>query len=229
MTAQLALPLRSSLRYQPKQFVVHSGIKDAYLGCIEALRSSQFRICSIIGPARSGRTHFAVRLADQLRSEFDVSLIDSAGLMRLLNSTDCSFSQRSVIVVDDADVYLGALRAGDSGPFVRLIEELRIQRAKIVLLLKKSPGEYDFDQHVLSRINAGVGYYIAPPAAKDLSDVLLVLARQRGIELDDRKLKFLERRLRHDIASLEGYLERLSHLASVVAGPIKLSLMNTAV
>ena len=229
MTSQLALPLRSSLRYQPKQFVLHSGVRDVLLGCIEALRSSQFRICCVVGAARSGRTHFAVRLADELRALYDVSVIDGGGLKRLIDAAESTISSRSLIIVDDADQYLETLRPGDSGPFVRLIEELRVRRAKIVLLLKKAPAEYHFDQHVLSRLNAGGGYFINTPGSKDLADVLLVLARQRGIELDDRKLKFLGRRLRHDIASLEGYLDRLSHLASVVSGPIKLSLMNTAV
>ena len=229
MTAQLALPLRSSLRYLPKQFVMHAGVREAYAGCIATLRSQQFRICCIVGATRSGRTHFAVRLADQLRSDFDVSLIDSSGLQRLISSSDISFGSNSLIIVDDIDEYLNTLREGDSGPFVRLLEELRLRRVKIVLMLKKAPSEYQFDEHVLSRLNAGAGFSIKAPAASDLADVLLVLARQRGIELDQRKLKFLGRRLRHDIAALEGYLDRLSHLSSIIGGPIKLSLMNTAV
>lgn len=229
MTSQLALPLQSTLRYLPKQFLLHAGVKSTYIGTIEAIRNSEFRICSIVGPARSGRTHLSVRLGDDLSTTHQVALLNSSSFKRLVLSTSFNFSAETLIIVDDADDFFEQLHPGESGPFVNLIESLRLQRSKIVFLLKQNPSLFRCDQHALSRLRAGLGFAIQSPEQGDLVDLLQVLARQRGFELDDRKLKFLSRRLRRDICSLEGYLDRLAHLSMVIGAPIKLSLLSTAV
>lgn len=85
------------------------------------------------------------------------------------------------------------------------------------------------DEHIKSRLTPGMGFSIGAPSEDELSELLQLMARQRGINLSDRKVDFLSRRIGRDIASMEEYLEKVSHLSGILGKSIKFPLLSDAI
>jgi chromosomal replication initiation ATPase DnaA len=250
---QLPLNITQTFSYEPGQFLVHQGVQEVYAAARAVLMRQSatpsgnpvpavFQTLFVYGPARSGKTHLMLRLADELsRGELgggDAARMDSLRRYpRLVESTaelnwnsllSVSPSADDVYFIDAAERSFSSLAPGSSGPFVRFVEELRRAGATLLFFSAQLIDELPCDDHVKSRLRAGQGPEIRPPSDHEMRSLVRVLARQRGIALSDRKLAFLERRLPRDIRQLEEYLDRVQFISHVTGKPIRFPVLGDA-
>ena len=92
---------------------------------------------------------------------------------------------------------------------MRFVEQLRIQGKKLVLLGRSAWSKLPCDEHVQSRLAAAQQYQLGRPAEDDIEGLLALLARQRGLQLNGRKLAYLKKHLGSDVPAFEDYLDKL--------------------
>lgn len=252
---QLPLNITPLLSYEPEQFFVHSGVRDAVTAAeallVRAKRSVEnpeeraFQTLFIQGPPRSGKTHLLCTLAEravvlqQLPTHTTLEGVVSGGLyprtidasahidwVSFLPARGCGPSD--VFFVDSAHRYFGELLPGDSGSFVRFVEELRVAGAALIFFSAQAPDEFPCDEHARSRLRAGLGPALGPPTESEMQTLVKILARQRGIALTDRKLKFLERRLPREVKQLEEYLDRVQFISHMTGKPVRFPVLGDA-
>ncbi|MCB0338895.1 MAG: hypothetical protein KDD53_04785 [Bdellovibrionales bacterium] len=230
---QVALEIVPKLSYRPDLFLIHEGVASFYSELIDRLPKDRFEIAFVQGVSRSGKTHLSLRLYDDLLSEnvYPI-LLEGHELEDWISNESETLKlcqQDWVVIVDNADSYFKGIAPGESGPFVRMVESLRLVGASLVLLSSASLDTLPCDEHVFSRLRPGLGYTIGAPAEHELSKLLHLLAKQRGLKLKERSTRFLMRRLRRDVPALESYVDRLLHLSQVLGKSIKFSLVRDAV
>lgn len=228
---QLSLNINLCLGYAPEGFWLHAGVEKAYQACHAMLRMSGFRLCFITGPRRSGKTHFSIKLVDDLLKQ---------GLRPRLTEGDRlgesafprkehDFSSQDIIVVDEAETYLTGLGYGNSGEFVTFIERLRVARGAVVFFSAHELEHFSLDDHIRSRLISGSGFRIGNPHPEDLPELIRLMARQRGFLLDPRKLEYLIKRIGRSIPAIEEYLEKLISLSRVRAQPVRFPMLGDAI
>lgn len=213
---QMPLNILSYLPYASRTFVVHAGVKQAYLDCIALMSTKGFRLAYVVGETRFGKTHFSVKLSDALLERgLNVSLIDGVEVPKFVSEARAVFSRNTVVVIDNAHEYLMSLEGNGQGHFVDFIETLRGVGAGVVFVSDRPVKDFNLDGHVKSRLNPGVGLFIGAPGPDDFVAVFQALAKQRGLELSYRKVSVLQKRLRHDIPSMEAFLQRAILLSDI--------------
>jgi chromosomal replication initiation ATPase DnaA len=229
--SQLALNIATRLAYEPQSFLVHAGVRDGYQALLGLAALSGFRLAFVVGTPRSGKTHFSIRLMEDLvKAGVRPRLLDgdlfasSAYPIR-----EKAFSKDDFLVIDDADRYLEKLRPGDSGEIVAFIEKLRVAGAALVLFGSKEVDDYAFDDHAGSRLAAAIQLRLQAPGDSEVQELLRLMARQRGFSLDQRQIDYLVKRLDRSIAGIENYLDRLISLSRVRSAPVRFPLLSDAV
>lgn len=209
--SQLSLAVIPRLRYEPNQFMLHTGVASIFESLVHLLSGTRFSLCCVEGALGSGKTHLTVKLLEELLVlGCNPVLWEGREFAAELTSWDPSMvTDREVFLVDDVEVYLDGL--SDSGPFVSFVEQLRLRGAGMMILSNKSMLELACDQHVLSRVRSGQGFVIGPPNQKELSELLPILARQRGLHLSERQLSYLLRRSGRDLPGQAAILDELVH------------------
>ena len=81
---------------------------------------------------------------------------------------------------------------------------------------------------MVSRLRSGSGFIIGQPAPAELSAILYLMAKQRGIKLTEQGVKFLERRLPPTIQDIEAFLERALQVAAISGRKINHTLLSDA-
>ena len=228
---QLSLNITPCLAYAPGNFLLHHGARSAYENCRALLGSEGFRVCFIVGGRRCGKTHFSIKLADTLMSSGCCPHIIEGSQCQdwIVGHSDYEFCREDVVLIDDAERFLETLKPGGSGTLVAFIEKLRVKSSALVFFSALSLDEFSFDEHVRSRLMPGNGFSIGQPDAGDMAELIQLMARQRGIALSDRKVRFLEKRIDRDIPSVEAYLERLTGLSRLMGKPIRFPLLGDAI
>ena len=214
--SQLSLNIPGRLVYSSKGFFLHAGVKDLFTKVSASLTQSYFAICFVSGGPRSGKTHLSVALGDALTGcGVSVLGVEGAQLSRWISERIARTALRSneAIIVDDAQVYLDQISAGQSGEFVNLVEAARRAKAKICLFSSKEIGEFGFDDHVRSRLVPGSGFQIGIPDERELGDLFSLLARQRGMLFSTRKLEYWLKRIGRDIPSIDACLGSIDVLS----------------
>jgi chromosomal replication initiation ATPase DnaA len=216
---QLALNVRPRLAYSSENFVVHSGVRTIIQCTLEHLGQDRGHCLFVYGEERSGKTHLALRLAEEVaRCGSFPRLFEPDEFVTALESLSVTaVHSDDVFIVDDAHVYLQQIQPGDSGPFVRFIEALRAQHASVVLCSAKQIEDIPCDDHVKSRLRSGTGLAIGSPLPEEMAALLKGLARQRGIALRKQHIDYLEKRVQRSLPWLVDYFERLAHLSHSLA------------
>lgn len=226
---QLSLNITPRHAYSPQDYVMHEGVRELFEHCLNSLGRGAFFIGFVVGTRRSGKTHFSIRLADELGQKgLYPRLIEGVNFSQVLSD---AFDAKpdDIIIIDDSDSYLSELQPGQSGQLVAFVEKLRAARSGLVLLSNRELSEYEFDDHIRSRILAGQTFRIGAPDEENMRDLVHAMAKQHGVRLSERKVDFLLRRVARNVPSLEQYFERLTHLAQVLGRPIRFPLMSGAV
>ena len=206
---QINLKIVQRLPYRAEDFILHSGILPEFRRCVAAFKRREFSLVLIEGEARSGKTHLAMRLVDEADAHRrPVNLVDGHTLDQLLPGFE---PQRGhAVVIDDAHIYLSKLRPGLSGPFVTFVESLRRADGVLVLLSGIPRREFQFDEHVASRIAAAAGDPLTAPLPEEMAALINRMAVQRGLKLPARRLGVLSRDLARDPAVIEQALAQLN-------------------
>lgn len=225
--SQLSLNITPRHAYSPENFVLHEGVKEILSHYSRRAEKNNFRIGYVQGGARSGKTHLSLRLADDIaRHGGFPRLIEGSDFAEYLRTARFDFTSEDFLIVDDAQNYFAGLKPGQSGPFVACIERLRVAGAGILFLSDRGLDNFEFDEHIRSRLVPGLGVTIQGPAEQDMADIIRAVAKQHGMRLSEKKLGFILRRVGKNIGAVEDYFQRLEHLSQVLGRPIKFPLMS---
>jgi len=226
---QLNLNILSRLAYAPDSFLFHAGVADLYESVFALLTEDDFGLCFVQGAPRKGKTHLSICLSDTLaKHNLFPRIVEGekfADWMTKHSDNNIPASDQ-VIIVDDADKYFASAIPGNSGPFVSFIEGLRAAKCKVVFLCKAFLDDLPCDDHIMSRLRAGSNFSLNDPVESEIQELILVMARQRGIHLTARKVQYLNKRIGRDIPAIEEYLDKVHHLANVIGKPVHLPLLS---
>lgn len=228
-SSQLPLNLTPRFSYSIRNFVWHTGVTELAAQVTALLESSPPRFSFIYGEKRSGKTHFSIALADRLIARgLRPVLLEGSEFSRLVLTEQIRLLEKETLVVDDCEVLFNELGAGDSGPVVRFFEALRVNEIGLVLLSGKQIVELPCDEHITSRLRGCAQMQIAAPEYENVPKVLDCMAKQRGLSLGGRRLKFLEKRVSRSIPEIEDYLSRLAYLADLLGKRVNFSTLGDA-
>ena len=230
-SSQLSLHIPTYVKYSPQDFYLHSGVRSLYEAVVSLVLEKSAQSFFITGKARSGKSHLCFALADALSGKGLIPRVlsgnDLAVWLDELPLTHRSLEQEMVLI-DDVDVYLKQRSEGQSGQFVSLMEFCKARKIPVLLFSSAELSDFPCDAHIMSRLRAAAHYRIESPAESELSEIFQILAKQRGLQLSERKRDFLRKRLGRDIESLEQYIERLLYLSDVLGKSAKFDLLHDA-
>ena len=211
--SQLSLDIVPRCPYAADRFLLHAGIAGILREILTQVQNSAFSVSYIEGSKRSGKTHFCVKLDDELsRLGFNVSLFgNDFGLshedaLELLPSNDAN---KYVIIIDDADIFFKKFPVDNSGGFVSWLEAWRVAKGNIIFISNTAMDDLKVDEHVTSRLKPGAGYVISNPKENELTTLLRLIALQRGLSITDRQIEFVKKRVERDICSIESFVDEL--------------------
>jgi chromosomal replication initiation ATPase DnaA len=228
MTDQLYLNIKERITYSADNYICHAGVEDVIAAFESSLVDDGFSILYVTGTRRTGKTHTAITCSDRaIKAGFLPHMLEGTSAASWLAADNAS--SRSVVIIDDADQYLNKVLPGQSGIFVNCIERHRILGSTIVLFSQLEHTELPCDEHVISRLIPGIGFTLGAPPEDSVKDLLKVLARQRGMQLSEKKLLFAARRLARDIRSLEDYLDRVYQLSRTLGKTAQFPLLSDAI
>ncbi len=215
--AQLALHLRHRLRYDPENFLIHSGVQSLETLTTQPLPS---HLIFITGQKRSGKSHGSFYLV----KHFTESGVEAEHLS--FNATASSDST-SVFIIDDAQDWL---KKNESGAFVSRAEQAKRMQGAIILLSSLAPHDVAalVDNHIGSRIRAAVSLNLAHPEMEEMPKLLKAVAKQYGILVPQRGATAVAKQLERTMEALEAYVQRLSTLANMSAEKVSERMMKEA-
>lgn len=116
---QLPLNLAVQLSYLSENFFLHAGVRSLIEQIIARTVTCASSLSWVVGPHRSGKSHLAIRLMDDLQR---------AGLLpRIFTGREfgdqiasLSIAKSYVFLIDDAEAYFSEITPGMSGPLSRL-------------------------------------------------------------------------------------------------------------
>lgn len=226
---QLPLNLTPCLSYSAKNFVRHGGVISLLSQVTALLETDPPKFSFIYGESRFGKTHFSISLADKLVGlGLRPVLIEGDEFEAIIASGAGHFIERETLIVDDVQKYFCNISEGQSGPAVKFFEELRVKGIGLVLISGTPISDFPCDQHVMSRLRGCVQLSIGMPEADHLQKVMDTMAKQRGLALGGRRLKFVERRVQRSIPDIEKYLYRLQHLSQVMGKKVSFRTLGDA-
>ena len=228
---QLSLNMIPRLPYAPENFFIHQGAKAAYQALLDTIESKSYSVAYIKSQPRYGKTHFTVKAVQEVleRKKYP-RLIEGKNFSEFLLTDFPAYQLNNdqVFIIDDAEIYFKGVHPGDSGEFVNFIERLRLQSNHVVFLSAEKPDDLPCDDHVKSRLKAGLISEIDLPDEQDMKTIVNLMSRQRGISLNDKRLDYISRRLRREIPYIENYFDRVSHLSSVLSRSVTRPLLANA-
>lgn len=229
-SVQIPLDIIPRLPYVPGNFVIHKGVEQIHMQCLQTIEQDRFSIIWIEGDKRSGKTHLAVRICDEVIKIgkfprlLELSCLEDDTNQVLSESANSG----EVVIVDDVDRYLNKNPKIGSGEFVNFVEGLRLHQVPVIFLSGQSSGSLPCDEHVMSRIRSGMPFKIGAPDDGDLVTLIKAMAHQRGFALSENRISFISRRVRRDLASIEEYFDRVQHLSSVLSRSLSRPLLSEA-
>ncbi len=230
---QFPLNIIPRLPYSGDNFELHQGVSSVFAALLPPLTKETFSLLFIYAPERYGKTHLLVKTSDALSKQGIFHKVsEGAEFGSLAYELQTGASKNTIpqaILIDNIESYLISVEKGQSGEFVSFIEWCRLNRIPISLFSSRRIEDFPSDDHVKSRLRAGIQLDIKEPEDEDITTVIRALAKQRGVKLSDRNLNFLTKRLERDIPSLERYVDRLLHLSQVLGKSIKFNLVSDAV
>ena len=209
---QIPLEITPRLLYAANSFVVHQGVKDVVEFCDSQILADDYRICVVYAPVNSGKTHFSVKIADDLQNQgANLILLDGATLDKFLagQGLGAEYPQHTVVIIDNAERYFANLAPDRSGEFVNLVEALRRSKASLIVLTSQPVTSFPIDDHVRSRLRPGEGFCFGSPLDEEMNLLVATLAKQRGIRLAPKKISYLAKRLERNVASIASSLNAL--------------------
>jgi chromosomal replication initiation ATPase DnaA len=224
---QISLNIIPKLQYSLGNFLLHAGVKEAFLALQDISVPSNgrgFASAFVLAPERYGKTHLSMALTEWAATQsLAVQVVSGFDIPALCYEIDAKLAAiPNVLIIDDVQSYLLSVEPGGSGQFVSLFEWCKRNSVSLILLSSEPHQKFPCDAHIMSRVKSMAQLEIAPPGEDDVPGIIEVLAKQRGFKLQPRSVEFIRRRLGRDLGSLERYIDRLIHLAQVLGRSITL-------
>lgn len=206
MTRQLTLNVGLSDHARIENFF--AGTNAEAVHAVGDLVSGGSGLLVLYGEVGSGKTHLLygaqkASLAADRRAAY-LCLSDAEALEGLDNFEDPGF----LVCVDDIDSGAGESRLERF--LFNLVEHLRPQQGGILLACKKPPSECGFLMaDLVSRLNSGASFRLAPLNDNDKAAAMRLRAEQRGFQLPDEVIAYVMRRFPRDASALFGLLDRI--------------------
>jgi len=232
ISLQVPLQITPRLVYSPRNFVAHNGVQQILRAFENALSCANFSIFYIHGVARNGKTHLAIKLAELAANSGRYPRLIEGGEMPTWlaeRSLNPALSPNEILIFDDSQLYFLGIAPGQSGPWVELVESLRVQAAVIVVVSSVPLSELACDDHVMSRLRSAQCWKIEDPEESELINVIEQIGIQRGIKLSPRKISFLIKRLGRTIPEIERFYERAESLSQVLGRSMVLPVLADAI
>jgi DnaA family protein len=142
-----------------------------------------------------------------------------SGKSHLLQS--CAGTQRVADDVEQLD------EAGQIGLF-NAINEARESGSAVLAAGHAPPAQLPLREDLKSRLAWGLVFQVKPPSDEERSAYLRAEAARRGMPLPDEVIAWLLTRMRRDLRSLAGLLDRLDRYSLETKRPITLPLVREA-
>lgn len=229
--SQLPLKMIPTLGYSPQHYVLHAGVSEIVSVVTQIAASGRFTVVWLRGTPRSGKTHLGVYLAgiaaDRGRYPRCFEGIELADRISAL-SAEGNLRSDDFVLVDDCDRYLENISPGMSGEFVAFVERARLLKVPLIFTATRSWSELDCDEHIKSRLAAGMTFEIGAPDEAAHEPLVRSMLKQRGLQFDARKIQFLIKRLGRSPSEIELYLSNLELLAETLGRGIDFPLLTDA-
>jgi len=233
----LLLPLSVEPRFTFESLIVHSELQVAH-GTIQSIYAQgdpPFPSLFLHGPQGTGKTHLLMALASLLATRspekrLGAILVLSRGspsafpdLEQAVSTASDSPREVSAVAVDDAHL----LREEDTALLWTLSNQLTRVGTPLILAARLSPAEvFAGNEHLRSRVTAGLVLELVPPA--DHSRILIVdkLARDRNVRIPQEVSRYLVTRKSRNIKELERAVDVLDRASLEMKRRITLPLVR---
>ena len=187
------------------------------------LGASQYNPLVLYGGTGLGKTHLMHALGNAVvaqRPNAKILYVRSedfvSGMMKALRNAS-SFGMepfkmmyRSVdcLLIDDIQFFAGKERTQEE--FFHTFNALYDSRQQVVLSCDRFPKELErFEQRLQSRFGWGLSVAVEPPDFETRIEILLLKAKNQGVNLPDAVAELLAKRMRSNVRELEGALNTL--------------------
>ena len=211
---QLVLALDHSVSFAREDFLRGPSNSTA-LTLIERWPDWPDRIVALIGPEGSGKSHLAAIWAEATGAR-----VLSA---KLLSTTDVpgALATGALVVEDLESVAL------DEQALFHLINLAREERAYVLLTARSAPASFAVTiRDLASRLRAVPTVMLTPPDDALLRSLLVKLAADRQLELDESLLTFLINRIERSFAAAHAAVQKLDHEAMRQQRPVTRALAS---
>lgn len=227
--SQIPLKITHRIPYDPTSFFIHQGVSRVTDSFKLYLEIGKFSLQYVIGSDRTGKSHLSLWMLNQLdQSGKNGSLLEGRDFFNWTQDklSGVGFAHGEIIIVDNSEDFFCNFEPGTSGIFVNLIESMRVASGIIVFLSRDSYTDFNFDEHIISRIKEGEHYFLGTPDEESLSCIVEYIARQYGIELSQNVINYLVKRIPRTISKIEDTVRQIEDYSRKNNSAINLKLVR---
>ena len=209
---QVPFDLKPTKPYSLSYFVTHSGVVEAW-NLLEKLFSDfqekpkEFAFCYLWAHAGLGKTHLVQGLLEQVK-ELNPQIETSIAIY------DAPTSEPSDEWVSE---------------FVHTFNTLKANGGLMLILSRKHPDEVTDNPHVKSRLHSGMIVRILPPKEEELVAIVHSILERKNLQLSERSIEYLRRRLPNDPLSFDEILASINQLSLEESRPASLKVIREAI
>lgn len=228
--SQLALNLEKKLIYSADKFLLHSGVFPVLQELKVFATIKKYAASFVYGESRVGKTHFAVYLQELFSKDGKkVIIVDATDFKQFASfHLTKAYLNADLIILDDIDLYFFENEDDGSGLFVNFVEQQRKKGSKIIMLSGTNVSALPVDSHVLSRVNEASNLELKHPESGELSELLSMIAMQRGYKLSEKHKAYILKRMERSTQAFEYLLLRLDELILKEGKRVGISVLKRA-
>lgn len=210
---QLPLAFKSSA---DQRFVDYLGNESARASLEQAAEASLEHNIFLAGPQGSGKTHLLrAAVSHGLALGRSAVYVPLARMAPMLPDMLEGFERHDVICLDDVQAVAGSAEAEVA--MFHFYNRAKEAGARLVFSASGMPASLSIQlPDLVSRLEQSVRFTLDVLDETGKRQVLLLRARQRGLELDEAAMDYLFTRVSRDLHALSRILDRLDH-ASLAA------------
>ncbi|MDE6396888.1 MAG: chromosomal replication initiator protein DnaA, partial [Muribaculaceae bacterium] len=205
-------------------------------------QGNPFNPLFVFGPTGVGKTHLiqavGIRIKEQhpenrvlyVTARLFMSQYSTAVLKSETNKFFNFYQGIHTLIIDDVQDLSGKSKQSTQNTLYHIFNHLYLNNRQIILSSDRAPAEMEgFEERLLGRFKCGMSVSLDKPDKDLRRSVLILKARQDGIELDDEIIEYIAGNVTESIRELEGIMVSLVAHAAVLNRPITLDLAKMVV
>ena len=133
-----------------------------------------------------------------------------------------------LLIIDDIQ-YIGGDMKRTQEEFFFLFNKLHNENKIIIVTSDHAPTQLrNFPERITSRLRCGIPAYLAPPELELREAILHQKAKQRGVTMDEKVIRFIAEKMKCNVRELEGALHQVLTTAAFLKKPPSLELSRDA-